>query len=111
MVSNFILQALQTKDMTIYGDGRQTRSFQYVDDLVDGLVGLMNSDESSPVNIGNPDEHTIEHFATIIKDMVASASKIVHEEAKENDPHRRRPDIRKALKAFGWAPKMPLKTG
>ena len=111
VVSNFILQALQGKDITIYGDGSQTRSFQYVDDLVDGLVGLMNSEESSPVNIGNPDEHTIQQFATIIKDMVASQSEIVHEEAKENDPQRRKPDIRKAAQAFGWTPKMPLKTG
>merc|ERR1719362_2303378 len=72
VVSNFILQALQSLDITIYGGGKQTRSFQYVDDLVDGLIGLMNSEITSPVNIGNPDEHTIEEFATIIKDMVGT---------------------------------------
>ena len=111
VVSNFILQALQTKDMTIYGDGSQTRSFQYVDDLVDGLIGLMNSNISSPVNIGNPDEHTMNEFASIIKDMIKSSSKMVHLPETEDDPHRRKPDIAKAFKGFGWEPKMPLKQG
>ena len=111
VVSNFILQALQNKDITIYGDGEQTRSFQYVDDLVDGLIGLMNCEVSSPVNIGNPDEHTIVEFATIIKKMVNSDSKIVHLPANEDDPHRRKPDITKAFNSFGWIPKMPLDKG
>ena len=124
VVSNFILQALQNLDITIYGGGKQTRSFQYVDDLVDGLIGLMNSGQSSknavnnsslditsPVNIGNPDEHTIEEFATIIKEMVGTSSKIVHHPATEDDPQRRKPDIEKAFKGFGWKPVMPLKEG
>lgn len=111
VVSNFILQALQNLDITIYGGGKQTRSFQYVDDLVDGLIGLMNSEITSPVNIGNPDEHTIEEFATIIKDMVGTNSKIVHHPATEDDPQRRKPDIEKAFKGFGWKPVMPLKEG
>merc|ERR1712223_165264 len=78
VVSNFILQSIQDKDITIYGDGSQTRSFQYVDDLVEGLIGLMNSDITSPVNVGNPDEHTIKEFATIIKDLTNSESKVVN---------------------------------
>ena len=111
VVSNFILQALEAKDITIYGDGAQTRSFQYVDDLVNGLIGLMNSDISSPVNIGNPDEHTISEFATIIKRMVKSSSKIVNLPPTEDDPHRRKPDISKAKNGFGWRPTMPLDKG
>ena len=111
VVSNFILQSLQSKPITIYGDGSQTRSFQYVDDLVDGLIGLMNSNISSPVNIGNPDEHTISQFATLIKEMVKSNSEIINLEETIDDPHRRKPDINKALKGFGWKPKMLLREG
>ncbi|KAF6017262.1 hypothetical protein EB796_024423 [Bugula neritina] len=83
VVSNFILQCLQNKSVTIYGDGQQTRSFQYVTDLVEGLIQLMNSNYSLPVNLGNPEEHSIEEFATIIKKLSGSSSKIVHVKAME----------------------------
>lgn len=111
VVSNFILQTIQNKDITIYGDGSQTRSFQYVDDLVEGLIGLMNSDVTLPVNVGNPDEHTIKEFATIIKDLTNSQSKVVNLPPTEDDPQRRRPDISRAKKEFDWEPKMGLTEG
>jgi len=126
VVSNFILQSIQDKDITIYGDGSQTRSFQYVDDLVEGLIGLMNSgfiiiektrdfkrilDVTLPVNVGNPDEHTIKEFATIIKDLTNSHSKVVNLPPTEDDPQRRRPDISRAKKEFDWEPRMGLTEG
>lgn len=111
VVSNFILQSIQDKDITIYGDGSQTRSFQYVDDLVDGLIGLMNSDITAPVNVGNPDEHTIKEFATIIKGLTKSNSKVINLPPTEDDPQRRRPDIKRAKDGFGWEPKMGLTEG
>lgn len=116
VVSNFILQSLQNEDITIYGSGKQTRSFQYVTDLVDGLIKLMNSDVSSPVNIGNPDEHTILDFAEIIKTLVnnnyhASNSMIKHLPANEDDPQMRRPDISKARKEIEWWPRVPMMMG
>ncbi|XP_014211992.1 UDP-glucuronic acid decarboxylase 1 [Copidosoma floridanum] len=111
VVSNFILQALQNHSITIYGDGKQTRSFQYVSDLVDGLVALMASNFSQPINIGNPTEHTIEEFAQIIKDLVGGTSKIVELAAVEDDPHRRKPDISRAKKYLNWEPKVPLNEG
>jgi len=111
VVSNFILQALQNKDVTVYGDGSQTRSFQYVDDLVDGLIGLMNSEITSPVNIGNPDEHTISEFAELIIRLTSSDSRIVNMPAAQDDPQRRKPDIAKALAGFGWRPRMALLDG
>ncbi|XP_077987279.1 UDP-glucuronic acid decarboxylase 1-like [Glandiceps talaboti] len=112
VVSNFILQALQDEPITIFGTGKQTRSFQYVSDLVDGLIALMNSNISSPVNLGNPEEHTIMEFAEIIKNTVAdSKSTIVNVAAAEDDPQRRKPDIRKAKKLLGWEPKVPLGVG
>ena len=125
VVSNFILQSIQNKDITIYGDGSQTRSFQYVDDLVEGLIGLMNSglsilkkkhfkqilDVTLPVNVGNPDEHTIKEFATIIKDLTNSQSKVVNLPPTEDDPQRRRPDISRAKKEFDWEPRMGLTEG
>ncbi|XP_076661800.1 UDP-xylose synthase [Halictus rubicundus] len=111
VVSNFILQALQNDSITIYGSGKQTRSFQYVSDLVDGLVALMASNYSQPVNIGNPVEHTIEEFALIIKDLVGTNSKVVELAAVEDDPQRRRPDITRAKKYLNWEPKVPLAEG
>merc|ERR1719356_747965 len=92
VVSNFVRQALKGEEITIYGDGSQTRSFQYVDDLVDGLIGLMNSDITSPVNIGNPEEHTISEFADLIIKLTSSQSRIVHMPAAQDDPQRRKPD-------------------
>ncbi|KAM0732104.1 UDP-glucuronic acid decarboxylase 1 [Formica fusca] len=111
VVSNFILQALQNNSITIYGSGEQTRSFQYVSDLVDGLVALMASNYTLPVNIGNPVEHTIEKFALIIKDLVGATSKIIELAAVEDDPQRRRPDISRAKKYLNWEPKVPLVEG
>ncbi|GLV41437.1 UDP-xylose synthase [Carabus blaptoides fortunei] len=111
VVSNFILQALQNEDITVYGSGEQTRSFQYVTDLVDGLVSLMASNYTQPVNIGNPVEHTINEFATIIKDLVGGQSKIQQVAAVEDDPQRRKPDITRAKTYLNWEPKVPLKIG
>lgn len=93
VVSNFIIQALRGQDITIYGNGAQTRSFQYVSDLVNGLVALMNSDYSKPVNIGNPDEYSIKDFALLIKELTNSQSDIVHLPAGRDDPSKRKPDI------------------
>eukprot|EP00611_Tribonema_gayanum_P006212 TRINITY_DN154_c0_g1_i1.p1 TRINITY_DN154_c0_g1~~TRINITY_DN154_c0_g1_i1.p1 ORF type:complete len:425 (+),score=130.38 TRINITY_DN154_c0_g1_i1:348-1622(+) len=111
VVSNFIIQALQGKDMTIYGDGSQTRSFQYVDDLVDGLVMLMNSNYHLPVNIGNPEEFSVKQFATLIKDLTGSASRIAHLPATQDDPHKRKPDIALAKRELGWEPRVHVHDG
>lgn len=111
VVGNFIQQALQNEPMTIYGNGSQTRSFQYVSDLVDGLVALMNSNYTLPVNLGNPHEHTIAEFATIIHDIVGGTSGIVEKPAVEDDPQRRRPDISRAKQMINWEPRVELKDG
>merc|ERR1719312_877530 len=111
VVSNFVIQALENKPITIYGSGEQTRSFQYVSDLVQGLVTLMASDYTFPVNIGNPEERSIKTFASLIRDMVGSGSEIVHKPEVEDDPQRRRPDISTAKKQLGWQPKVPLEKG
>jgi len=111
VVSNFVIQALENKPITIYGSGEQTRSFQYVSDLVQGLVTLMASDYTLPVNIGNPEERSIKTFASLIRDMVGSGSEIVHKPEVEDDPQRRRPDITTAKKELGWQPKVPLEKG
>ncbi|CAB3406451.1 unnamed protein product [Caenorhabditis bovis] len=112
VVSNFIIQALQDKSITIYGNGTQTRSFQYVTDLVDGLIALMNSNYSLPVNIGNPEEHTIAEFARIIRDLVpGSTSQIVNMRSQQDDPQQRRPDITRAANEIGWKPKVLMHDG
>ncbi|XP_077293636.1 UDP-xylose synthase [Arctopsyche grandis] len=112
VVSNFIMQALQNLTITIYGNGKQTRSFQYVTDLVDGLVSLMNSNYTQPVNIGNPVEHSIEEFALIIKDLIDGCkSTVLQMDPVEDDPQRRRPDITRARTYLKWEPKVPLKDG
>ncbi|XP_031351613.1 UDP-glucuronic acid decarboxylase 1-like [Photinus pyralis] len=111
VVSNFILQALQGHDITIYGGGEQTRSFQYVSDLVDGLIALMNSNYTLPVNLGNPIEHTINEFAMIIKEVVGGDSEITHVAPIEDDPQKRKPEIRRAKKHIGWEPKVSLSDG
>lgn len=111
VVSNFIIQALEGKPLTVYGSGDQTRSFQYVSDLVNGLVALMNSNYTQPVNIGNPDEHTINTFAHLIRDMVGGGNEVVHLPAVEDDPQRRRPDIALAKRVLGWEPTVELKRG
>ncbi|XP_038863136.1 UDP-glucuronic acid decarboxylase 1 isoform X2 [Salvelinus fontinalis] len=111
VVSNFILQALQGEPLTVYGSGSQTRAFQYVSDLVNGLVSLMNSNISSPVNLGNPEEHTILEFAELIRSLVVSRSQIQFLPEAQDDPRRRRPDIRKAKMMLGWEPVVPLEEG
>ncbi|XP_059479536.1 UDP-glucuronic acid decarboxylase 1 [Neocloeon triangulifer] len=111
VVSNFILQALKNETMTVYGAGSQTRSFQYVSDLVDGLIALMNSNMSKPVNLGNPIERTIKDFAVIIKDLVGGTSEIKSVAAVEDDPQRRRPDISRAKQYLNWEPKVLLEVG
>ncbi|XP_052104595.1 UDP-glucuronic acid decarboxylase 1-like isoform X2 [Mytilus californianus] len=111
VVSNFILQSLQDQPITIYGEGKQTRSFQYVSDLVDGLIRLMNSNYSMPINIGNPDEYTIGDFAKIIKGLVGGNSKIVKKPPMTDDPRKRKPDITRAKNILGWSPKVQLEVG
>lgn len=111
VVSNFILQALKNESITIYGHGKQTRSFQYVSDLVDGLIALMTSNYTLPVNLGNPTEYTIEEFASMIKQLVGKQSIIRQVAAVEDDPQRRKPDISRAKKYLGWEPKVPLMVG
>src|SRR5579883_98377 len=113
VVSNFIVQALLGKDITIYGDGSQTRSFCYVDDLIDGLVRLMatGDDTIGPINIGNPAEFTILELAMQIVEMTGSGSRIVHRPLPDDDPQQRQPDITRARKLLSWAPHTPLKEG
>lgn len=114
VVSNFIVQALQNKDITIYGDGSQTRSFQYIDDLIDGMTKMMNNDKNfvGPVNIGNPKEFTIKELAQkILKMIPESKSKIVFNGLPEDDPKQRQPDINLAKEKLNWEPKINLEEG
>jgi UDP-glucuronate decarboxylase len=113
VISNFIMQALQGEDITIYGDGRQTRSFQYVDDLVEGMLRMMGSrDEfTGPVNIGNPNEFTILELAEKVIDLTGSKSKIVRMPLPADDPMQRQPDISLAKKELDWEPKIQLEEG
>ena len=113
VVSNFVVQALRGEDITIYGDGSQTRSFCYVDDLIEGMVRVMNSRDgfTGPVNIGNPDEFTIKQLAEIIIEMTLSPSKLVYKELPQDDPTQRRPDITLAQKELGWKPTVKLREG
>jgi len=111
VVSNFIVQALRGQDLTIYGDGSQTRSFCYVDDLVDGLVRLMSRDEIGPVNLGNPGEFTIRELAEKVIAMTGARSKLVVRPLPADDPKQRRPDITKAWEKLGFDPKVALADG
>ena len=113
VVSNFIVQALQGHDITIYGDGSQSRSFCYVDDLVGGLIRLMNSEDAfvGPVNLGNPGEFTIRELAEKVVEKVGSGSKIVYEQLPQDDPSQRQPDISKAKAELGWDPGITLDEG
>lgn len=113
VVSNFIVQALKGKDITIYGDGKQTRSFQYVDDLVEGMIRLMNTPDSftGPVNIGNPGEFTMLELAEKVIRMTNTKSKIVFQPLPADDPMQRRPDISLAKEVLGWEPKINLDEG
>ncbi len=115
VVPNFIYQALTGRPLTVYGDGQQTRSFQYYSDLVDGVYRLLFSEEKEPVNIGNPHEITILEFAEAVLEATGSASEIVHIEPKDDritdDPKVRQPDINKAITRLGWSPKVSLRDG
>lgn len=110
-VSNFITQALRNEDLTVYGDGTHTRSFQYVDDLVEGLIKMMNSDFTGPVNMGNPNEITVIKLAEKILELTGSASEIVYKNLPPDDPSRRQPDITLAKQRLGWEPKVGLEEG
>jgi len=113
VISNFIVQALRGQPLTVYGDGSQTRAFCYVDDLIEGLVRLMNTadDITGPVNLGNPEEYTILELAETIIELTGSRSEIRFEQLPEDDPNHRKPDISLAKKTLGWEPKVGLKDG
>ena len=111
VISNFITQALKGEDLTIYGEGDQTRSFCYVSDEIEGILGLSRSDEHLPVNIGNPNEWTILECAKAVLGVTRSTSKIVYCPLPQDDPSQRQPDISKARRLFGWEPKIDLETG
>lgn len=112
VVSNFIVQALLGEDLTVYGDGSQTRSFCYYSDLIEGFVRLMSQDEiTGPVNIGNPGEFTMLELAENVLKLVGSRSKIIHLELPADDPKQRKPDISLAKSKLGWEPKVPLEEG
>jgi UDP-glucuronate decarboxylase len=112
MVSNFVVQALRGQDITVYGDGSQTRSFCYVDDLLEGMLRLMDHlTFIGPVNIGNPGEFTIRQLAEQVIDLTGSKSKIVEKPLPGDDPRQRQPDITLARKELGWEPKVELREG
>ena len=113
VVSNFICQALQGKDITIYGDGSQTRSFCYVDDLIEGMIRLMNSRDgfTGPVNVGNPDEFTIKELAELVIELTKTDSRIIYESLPSDDPTQRKPIIDLAKKELNWEPQIMLRDG
>lgn len=113
VISNFIIQALRGEDITIYGDGSQTRSFCYVDDLIEGMVRLMNSRDgfTGPVNVGNPGEFTIKELAEIVIRLTGSDSKLIYQELPEDDPKQRKPNIELVKKELGWEPSVVLEEG
>ena len=113
VVSNFVIQALRNRDITVYGEGNQTRSFCYVDDLVDGLTRLMATPDevTGPVNLGNPVEFTIRQLAELVIELTGSSSKIVHQPLPEDDPRQRCPDIGLAKELLSWTPKVQLREG
>jgi dTDP-glucose 4,6-dehydratase len=111
MVPNFIQQAVLGRALTVYGDGSQSRSVQYVDDLIEGVLRLMRSAEDRPVNIGNPVEYSVRQVAEMILEISGGQSGIVHEPLPEDDPKQRRPDITRAREALGWEPGVPAKEG
>jgi len=111
VVSNFITQALDGKDITVYGDGSQTRSFQFVDDLINGLIKMMNSDFIGPINLGNPAELSMKDLASRIIKLTNSSSKIIYKKLPDDDPKRRRPDINLANSKLDWNPVIDLDTG
>jgi nucleoside-diphosphate-sugar epimerase len=111
VVSNFVCQAIQGQDLTVYGDGSQTRSFCFVDDEIRGIIALLDSDECGPINIGNPVEFTMLELAEIVLELTSSSSKVVHRPLPSDDPMQRCPDITKAKELLGWEPKVNLRDG
>jgi dTDP-glucose 4,6-dehydratase len=111
VVSNFIVQALQGESLTVYGDGSQTRSFCYVDDLIEGIYRLFNADYSDPVNIGNPAEFTVSQLAELVVELTGSAGGVKYEPLPEDDPKVRQPDITLARELLGWEPKIEVREG
>jgi dTDP-glucose 4,6-dehydratase len=111
VVSNFLVQALQGKPLTVYGDGTQTRSFCYVDDQVRGILALLDADLTGPVNIGNPFEFTVAELARLVLDVTGSGSEVIHEPLPVDDPRQRQPDITLARERLGWEPVVPLRDG
>lgn len=111
VVTNFITQALRGEPLTVYGDGSQTRSFQYVDDLIEGAVRLMAVDYPAPVNLGNPEEYTVLELARLVKELTGSSSPVVFEPLPQDDPKQRRPDIALAKRLLGWEPRVPVREG
>ena len=111
VVSNFILQALKAEDITVYGDGSQTRSFQFIDDLINGLIKMMNSESVGPINLGNPIELSMKDLATMVIRLSNSSSNIIYKELPKDDPKRRRPDINLAKSILDWSPIIDLETG
>ena len=111
VVSNFIVQALKKQDLTIYGDGSQTRSFCYVDDLIDGMMKLMYSNFSGPINIGNPEEYSIKQLAEIIVYKINPELKVVYKKLPADDPMQRKPDIGLAQRELGWKPRIKIDEG
>ncbi|CAI8603774.1 unnamed protein product [Vicia faba] len=111
VVSNFVAQALRKEPLTVYGDGKQTRSFQYVSDLVEGLMRLMEGEHVGPFNLGNPGEFTMLELAKVVQETIDPEAKIEYRPNTEDDPHKRKPDITKAKEQLGWEPKVDLHTG
>ena len=113
VVSNFIVQALLNKDITVYGDGAQTRSFCYIDDLIEAMLLMMDTpdDVTGPINVGNPNEFTIRNLAEIIIDVTGAKSKIINVPLPSDDPRQRRPDIAKAKSLLNWQPNVELREG
>lgn len=111
VVTNFIRQALNGLPLTVYGDGSQTRSFQYIDDLIDGMIALMKVEHAEPVNLGNPGEYSMLELASAVREVAGAPAEIVHKPLPQDDPRRRRPDISKAKALLGWEPKVPLREG
>lgn len=111
VVSNFVAQALRKEPMTVYGDGKQTRSFQYVSDLVEGLMRLMEGEHVGPFNLGNPGEFTMLELAEVVKEVIDPTATIEYKPNTQDDPHKRKPDITKAKNLLGWEPKISLRQG
>ncbi|XP_051130164.1 UDP-glucuronic acid decarboxylase 1-like [Andrographis paniculata] len=111
VVSNFVSQAIRKQPMTVYGDGKQTRSFQYVSDLVDGLMALMEGEHVGPFNLGNPGEFTMLELAEVVKEVIDPSASIEFKPNTADDPHKRKPDISKAKELLNWEPKVPLQKG